>query len=59
MLKIKAMQATYILTLAKISHTNLSLFSNLTDTNCIEIIGVEGNSEILAIWRIHKRYQQP
>ncbi len=52
------MPATFILTSATISHINLSLFIKLLDMSCLGIIGVEGNSEIPAIWRIYNRYLQ-
>ncbi|KAF0128165.1 MAG: hypothetical protein FD155_3401 [Bacteroidetes bacterium] len=55
MLKNKTMPATFILTSAKISYINLSLFYKLLVMSCLEIIGVEGNSEIPAIWRIYNR----
>jgi hypothetical protein len=55
MLKNKTMPATYNLTSATISQINLSLFFKLLDMSCLEISGVEGNSEIPAIWRIHNR----
>jgi len=58
MLKNKTMPATFILTSATISHINLSLFIKLLDMSCLGIIGVEGNSEIPAIWRIYNRYLQ-
>ncbi|KAF0128025.1 MAG: hypothetical protein FD155_3459 [Bacteroidetes bacterium] len=53
------MPESCILTSATILHINLSYFSNLLDTRFIEIIGVEGNSEIPAIWRKYTRYWQP
>jgi len=53
--KNKTMPATYILTSATISHINFSLFYKLLDMSCLETNGVEGNSEIPAIWRIYNR----
>ena len=51
------MLAAFILTLTRFSNFILSLFFKQLDMSCLEIVGIEGDSEIPVIWRVYNLYQ--